>query len=90
MALEIANLFAIRTMNQTGNPLAAFRASGLVWASVAVVVLAQAAVTQLVPMQAVFGTQAISLADLAVVLGISATFFVLLEVEKWLRHLRGR
>ena len=74
VALEIANLFAIRA---SGHRLSwsVFSASGLVWASVGLVVLVQFAVTLIPALQTVFGTQALGVADLALVLGVALVFF---------------
>lgn len=90
VALEIANLFAIRRMHVVGNPLAAFRAPGLVWASVGMVIVAQAAVSQIPAFQPILGTRALSATDLALISGIAAGFYALLEVEKLIRLTLGR
>jgi magnesium-transporting ATPase (P-type) len=77
VALEIANLFAIRASGQARVLGGMVHASGLVWGAVLLVVAAQAAVTMVPALQSLFGLRAFTLADLGVVLGVACVFLAI-------------
>jgi len=94
VALEIANLFAIRATAQgTGQGakiIAAFRATWLVWASVLGVIAAQVLMTTLPPLQSLFGTQALATADLGLIGVVAGAFFVIVLIEDRVRRFLQR
>jgi magnesium-transporting ATPase (P-type) len=85
VVLEIFYLFFIRSLHGTSLNLAAARGTPAVWASVAIVTVAQLAVTYLPPLQAIFGTQSVPLADGVLIIGVGVVFFALIETEKQMR-----
>ena len=90
VALEIANLFAIRAtaqgIGQGAKIIAAFRATWLVWASVLGVIAAQVLMTTLPPLQSLFGTQALATADLGLIGAVAGAFFVIVLIEDRVRR----
>jgi magnesium-transporting ATPase (P-type) len=85
VVLEIFHLFFIRNIHGTSLTWAAARATPVVWACVMAVTGAQFAITYAPPLQAVFGTQAVSLRDGLLVVAVGAVFFALIETEKQMR-----
>jgi magnesium-transporting ATPase (P-type) len=85
VVLEVAYLFYIRNLHATSLRWSALRATPIVWASVAGVVVAQLAITYLPALQRIFGTAALGPADAALLLGVGVVFFVVVETEKRLR-----
>ena len=57
----------------------------MIWACVLTVTAAQFAITYLPPLQAIFGTQSVSLFDGLLIVAIGAVFFALIETEKQIR-----
>ena len=90
VVLEIFHLFFIRNLHGAVLRPGMIRATPVVWAVVAVVVVAQAAVTFLPALQRILGTEAVSLADGALLLGLGLAFLLVLEGEKQLRLRLGR
>ena len=82
VVLEIFHLFFIRNIYGTSLTWKALRGTKTIWICVIAVTVAQFAVTYLPPLQAVFGTSAVSLLDGLIVVGIGLALFVLLELEK--------
>jgi len=85
VVLEIFHLFFIRNIYGTSLTRAAVRGTPAVWICVLVVTAAQFAVTYATPLQRVFGTQAVPLADGLLVIGVGVVFFAVIEAEKQLR-----
>lgn len=85
VVMEIFHLFFIRNIYGTSLTWEAVRGTKIVWATVVVVTIAQFAVTYLTPLQAVFGTEAVSIKDGFVVVGIGVALFAIIEIEKQLR-----
>ncbi|MDQ5770556.1 cation-transporting P-type ATPase [Thiothrix subterranea] len=85
VVMEIFHLFFIRNLYSTSLTWQAVRGTKMVWLAVVVVIVAQAAITYLPALQAVFGTQAVGLADGLLVLGMGVVLFVLVELEKQIR-----
>ncbi len=85
VVMEIFHLFFIRNIYGTSLTLNAVKGTPVVWLTVGVVVVAQLAVTYLPPLQQVFETRPVSLADGLLVIGIGVALFVLVETEKQVR-----
>jgi len=85
VVLEIFNLFVVRNIHGTSLTWAALRGTPVIWACIIVVTAAQFAMTYAPPLQAVFGTQAVPLADGLLVIAIGGVFFAIVEVEKQIR-----
>ncbi|MGG7566798.1 HAD-IC family P-type ATPase [Rhodovulum sp. DZ06] len=85
VALEIFNLFFIRVLHAPALRLETLRGTKVLWGCVLAVAAAQVAVTELGPLQAVFGAAAIPPGEWLVILGVGALFFLVLESEKRLR-----
>jgi magnesium-transporting ATPase (P-type) len=90
VVLEIFHLFFIRNIHGTSLTWAAAKGTPVVWACVVAVTAAQVGVTYLPPMQAVFGTAPVPLADGVLIVAVGVVFFVLIEVEKQMRLALGR
>lgn len=84
VVLEIFHLFFIRNIYGTSLTWNAVRGTPTVWICVIAVTVAQFAVTYAPPLQTVFGTQSVSLADGLVIIGTGVALFILLELEKQL------
>lgn len=85
VVLKIFYLFHIRNLHGASLTRAAVLGTRAVWLALAVTVLAQAVLTYWPPAQLVFGTGAIPLLELAVILALGLAFFALIEAEKQLR-----
>ncbi|MDF2231831.1 HAD-IC family P-type ATPase [Albimonas sp. CAU 1670] len=85
VVLEIFHLFFIRNIHGASLTWAAARGTPVVWACVIAATAAQLALTYAPPLQALFGTRAVPLADGALVLATGVVFFVLIETEKRIR-----
>ncbi len=86
VVMEIFHLFFIRNLYSTSLTWRAVRGTKMVWLAVVVVIMAQFAITYLPAMQAVFATEAVSLVDGLLVVGIGVALFVLVELEKQMRR----
>jgi magnesium-transporting ATPase (P-type) len=85
VVMEIFHLFFIRNIYGTSLTWQAVRGTPTVWAVVVAVVLAQFAITYLPVLQGVFATEAVSVVDGMLVVGVGVALFALLESEKQLR-----
>lgn len=85
VVLEIFHLFFIRNIYGTSLTWKAVRGTRVIWATVAIITAAQFAVTYLLPLQQVFGTQAVPFYDGLVIIGAGVMFFAIIEAEKQLR-----
>ena len=85
VVLEIFHLFFIRSIHGTSLTWDAVKGTKVVWACVVAVTAAQFAITYLPPLQTVFGTRSVSLADGLLIVAIGAVFFALIETEKQMR-----
>ena len=83
--LEVFHLFYIRNIHTTSLTWEAVRGTPAVWICLSIVVVGQMMFTYAPFMQAVFKTQAISLTDGAILFGVGAAFFAIIEMEKQLR-----
>lgn len=57
----------------------------MVWTVVIAITVAQFAVTYLPALQTILGTEPVPLADGLLIVGIGATFFAIIEIEKQIR-----
>ena len=85
VVMEIFYLFYIRHLHGTSLTRRAVRGTPAVWTAVLTVTVGQFAVTYLPPLQAVFETRAVALADGALVVAVGVVLLALLELEKRLR-----
>lgn len=85
VVMEIFHLFFIRNIYGTSLTWKAVRGTPAVWISVSVIVLAQLSITYLPPLQTLFATEAVSVVDGLIVIGIGVLLFAIIEVEKQLR-----
>ena len=89
VVLEIFHLFFIRNINGASLTWSVVRGTKVVWRCVAIVALAQLGVTYLPPLQPIFGTQGVAMADAILIIGVGALFFALIETEKRMRMALG-
>lgn len=85
VVLEIFHLFFIRNIHGASLTLAAARGTRAIWITVTVATVAQFAITYLPPLQRIFGTTALPLADGVLIVAIGVVFFIVIEIEKQLR-----
>jgi magnesium-transporting ATPase (P-type) len=85
VVMEIFHLFFIRNIYGTSLTWRAVRGTGAVWLVVAIVALAQFAMTYLPPLQRVFATEAVPFLDGMLIIGIGITLLALIETEKQIR-----
>jgi len=85
VVMEIFHLFFIRNIHGTSLSWKAVRGTRVVWLTVGLVTIAQLLITYFPPMQAVFQTEAVSIADGLVVIGIGVALLVIVETEKQVR-----
>lgn len=85
VVMEIFHLFFIRNIYGTSLTWKAVRGTKMVWAVVAVITVAQFAITYLPPLQAVFATEPIALRDGILIVGVGVALFVIIEAEKQIR-----
>jgi magnesium-transporting ATPase (P-type) len=85
VVLEIFHLFFIRNIYGTSLTWSAVRGTNVVWAVIIAITAAQFAVTYFPPLQAILGTEPVSLADGILIVSTGAAFFALLEIEKQIR-----
>jgi magnesium-transporting ATPase (P-type) len=85
VVMEIFQLLFIRNFHQVSLTWRAVRGTREVWLTIAACLLSQLAFTYLPPLQELFATEAIPPADLLPILGVGATLFALIEVEKQIR-----
>lgn len=85
VVLEIFHLFFVRNIHGTSLTWDAVKGTRVVWTVVIVITAAQFAVTYLSPLQAILGTEPISLADGLLIVGVGAAFFAIIEIEKQIR-----
>ena len=83
--LEIFHLFYIRNIHTTSLTWEAVRGTPAVWICLVIVVVGQLLFTYAPFMQELFDTRAVSLIDGAILIGVGAAFFAIVEMEKQLR-----
>ncbi len=91
VAMEIFYLFSVRYLKARSFSWQGVRGTPLVLASVAAMVVLQAAFTYAPPMQALFHTRALEMNAVVEIVAVGFSVLVVLEVEKWLmRRFRRR
>ncbi|WP_038436650.1 cation-transporting P-type ATPase [Pseudomonas brassicacearum] len=85
VVMEIFHLFFIRNLYGTSLTWKGVRGTKVVWATVAVVTLAQFAITYAPPLQAVFATQAVPFMDGLLIIAVGIALFAIIEIEKQIR-----
>jgi magnesium-transporting ATPase (P-type) len=85
VVLEIFHLFFIRNIHGTSLTWYAVRGTPVVWTVVIVITGAQFAVTYVPQLQTILGTQAVTVTDGLLIVGIGAVFFAIIEIEKQIR-----
>ena len=85
VVMEIFHLFFIRNIYGTSLTWNAIQGTRVVWTTVIVVTAAQFAITYIPPLQRVFATEAVPLADGALIVAVGVLLFAIIEVEKQLR-----
>jgi magnesium-transporting ATPase (P-type) len=85
VVMEIFHLFFIRNIYGTSLTWKAVRGTRTVWATVLTVTAAQCAITYVPFLQQLFGTEAVSVFDGMLIVGVGIVLFALLEIEKQLR-----
>jgi magnesium-transporting ATPase (P-type) len=90
VVLEIFNLFFIRNIYGTSLTWSAVKGTRVLWLCVIVVTAAQFLVTYFPPLQQVFDTRAVPLADGILIVAVGVVFFAIVETEKQLRLVFNR
>lgn len=85
VVMEIFHLFFIRNIHGASLTLAAARGTRAIWITISIATAAQFAITYLPPLQRIFGTTALSLADGLLIVTIGVVFFIVIEIEKQMR-----
>ncbi len=85
VVMEIFHLFFIRNIYGASLTWKAVRGTKIIWICVAIVTVGQFAFTYLPPLQMIFKTQAVSLADGLITIAIGIALFAIIEIEKQIR-----
>jgi magnesium-transporting ATPase (P-type) len=85
VVMEIFHLFFIRNIYGTSLTWAAAKGTPAVWLMVVIVTAAQFCMTYIPALQRVFATEAVSLVDGLLIVGIGIALFALIETEKQIR-----
>ncbi len=85
VVMEIFHMFFVRNIYGTSLTWRAVQGTKVVWATVIIITTAQFAITYWPPLQTVFETEAIPVAEGMLLVGIGALLFIILEVEKQIR-----
>lgn len=83
--MEIFHLFFIRNLYSTSLTWKDICGTKVVWVTVAVVMVAQFAITYTPSLQKVFATEAIPFLDGLLVIGVGVAFFMVIVIEKQTR-----
>ncbi|MEQ9607433.1 MAG: HAD-IC family P-type ATPase, partial [Kiloniellaceae bacterium] len=84
VVMEVFYLFSVRYVHGTSLTWQGVLGTRAVLIGITAVVAAQFAFTYLPPLQAVFGTQPVSLPGGLSIVGLGVAFFLVVETEKWL------
>ena len=85
VVMEIFDLFFVRNIYGRSLTWKAVRGTRVVWLIVAVVTVAQFAVTYFAPFRRIFETEAVPVLDGLLIVSIGAALFAIIEIEKQLR-----
>ncbi len=89
VVLEIFYLFSVRYLHMTSFTWTGVMGTPAVLIGIVVITAAQFVFTYAPFMQTVFGTHPVSFADGISIVALGAVFFLILEIEKWLRRRMG-
>jgi len=90
VVMEVFYLFSVRYVHGTSLTWQAVLGTRAVLVGVATVVVAQLAFTYLPPMQAVFGSRSVSLADGMAIVAVGIALLIIVEIEKRVAARLGR
>ncbi|MBM3351250.1 MAG: cation-transporting P-type ATPase [Betaproteobacteria bacterium] len=85
VVMEIFHLLFIRNFYSTSLNWKAVRGTKVVWAVVAIVTVAQIAITYLPPLQTMFATESVPFLDVLLAIAIGVALFAIIEIEKQIR-----
>lgn len=85
VVLEVLHVFFIRNLYGRSSTWGAVKGTPVIWTCVLAVVVAQFAITDAPPLQAVFETAALNFLDSVLIFFFDVTLFALLELEEQLR-----
>jgi len=85
VVMEIFHLFFIRNIYGTSLTWKAIRGTKVVWITVVCVTAAQFLITYVPALQVIFATEPVAFFDGALIVGVGAAFFAVLETEKQIR-----
>ena len=85
VVMEIFHLFFIRNLYSTSLTWKGIRGTKVVWMTIAVVTVAQFAITYAPPLQKVFATEAVPFLDGLLIIGVGVALFAVIEIEKQIR-----
>jgi len=85
VVMEIFHLFFIRNIYSSSLTWQAVKGTRVIWTTVVVITVAQFAMTYLTPLQRVFSTESVPLADGMLIVAVGVMLFVIIEIEKQLR-----
>ncbi len=83
VAMEIFYLFAVRFSHASGLSRAGLAGTPAVLVAVSLVTLAQLLFTYWPPLQRIFATEALTMVELAMVVGVGVALLLAVEAEKW-------
>jgi len=83
--MEIFQLFFIRSFYSTSFSWQNLRGTPLIWFIIAIVIMAQFAITYLPPLQAIFSTRSPSITDLLLIFLVGLATYIIAETEKYIR-----
>ncbi len=90
VVMEIFNLFFVRNLYGTSLNWRSIRGTRVIWATIAIVTVAQFLVTYLPVLQQVFRTEAVPVLDGVLIVGVGAASFGVIEIIKQIRLRLGR
>ncbi|HEX8592056.1 MAG TPA: cation-transporting P-type ATPase [Pseudomonas sp.] len=90
VVMEIFHLFFIRNFYSTSLTWHAVRGTPVVWLTLAIVSAAQFAITYVPALQQIFGTEPVAFFDGLLIIGVGASLFAIIEVEKQIRLRLGQ
>jgi magnesium-transporting ATPase (P-type) len=85
VVMEIFHLFFIRNIYSTSITWQGIRGTKVIWSVVAVITLAQFAISYLPPLQAIFETESVPFLDGLIIVTVGISLFIIIELEKQMR-----
>ncbi|MGM0423112.1 MAG: HAD-IC family P-type ATPase, partial [Pseudomonadota bacterium] len=83
--IEIFHLLYIRNISNVNLTWKAVSGTPVVWLAISIVVIAQLIITYTAPLQIVFETRPVPLAEGLLIIGTGVLFFIIVELEKQIR-----